>query len=78
MTYPDLDTDVSAYTAELIYIEGGQKLRFHGTHETFAAAASRAKKLREALMGAGEMGIKAHVGFTGERPADFPRNGVTL
>ena len=76
--YPTLNSEHGVYVAEVVYIDGGNSLRFNGGHEEFQVAAARARKIRQALMDAGEVGLKAHVGFAGERPDGFPRNGVTL
>ena len=80
MQYPDLDADgPSVYRAGVRYaIEGQPALAFPGGHLSFAAAAEKARKLCAALRAAGEVGVSPHVGVSGERPAGFPRNGVTL
>ena len=80
MTYRelDLDADGSAYKAAIVYIEGAKRIEFNGSHGSFDAARDRARRLCQALRDAGEMGIKPLVYYCGERPADFPRNGVTV
>jgi hypothetical protein len=75
--YPDLDPDVSAYTV-LVRYDGCDPLRFPGVHDSFRAASTRARKIRDGLFSAGETGVYISVGFSGERPAGFPRNGVPL
>jgi hypothetical protein len=75
--YPDLDPDVSAYTV-LVRYDGCDPLRFPGGHDSFRAASTRARKIRDGLLSAGETGISVSVGFHGARPAGFPRNGVPL
>lgn len=64
----------------LVYydVEGWPRLTFVGSHGTYAAAAVRSRKLTRALIEAGEVGLKPHVGFRGEKPANFARNGVSL
>lgn len=78
MLYPDLDPDAAVYRAGVIYVDGGIKLIPPGGHSAFRAAADRARRLRKALMDAGELGLKAYVTVSGERPRGFPRHGVTL
>lgn len=76
--YPTVDLDTSSYSAGIVYIDGASQISFPGAHQDFGAAKTRAERIRSALVAAGEIGIKAHVGFRGERPVGFPRNGVTL
>lgn len=78
MIYPITDLNVSAYTAGIVYVDGARTIRFDGVHQDFSTARDRSRKIAQALVAAGEVGIKAHVGFTGERPEGFPRNGVTV
>ena len=77
-TYPTVDADVSGYTAMVAFDADGASVTFPGRHLDYAAAAARARKLASAIRAAGEMGCQAQVGFSGERPAGFPRNGVML
>jgi hypothetical protein len=76
--YPTVDADVSGYTAAVAFDADGATVVFPGRHLDYAAAAARARKLASAIRAAGEMGCRAKVGWVGERPAGFPRNGVML
>lgn len=76
--YPDLDPEISRYHAGIVYTDGAIRLDFPGSHDSFADAKARASRLCAALIAAGEMGIRPRVGYSGERPADFPRNGVVV
>lgn len=75
---PELDPDTSGYTAGVQYKDGATCIRFPGVHTSALAAAERAHKISGALMAAGEMGQAGHVGWSGERPAGMPRNGVEV
>ena len=78
--YPNCDLDRSAYRATVRYtgIEGWPTLHVPGAYENYSAAARHARRIRDALLAAGEQGIVAFVTYSGERPTDFPRNGVAL
>lgn len=76
--FTDFDADTGGYSACVIEIDGGRRIEFSGLHPSFGAARDRAKRLHQALLAAGETGIKPHVHWHGERPAGFPRNGVTF
>lgn len=76
--YPNVDADVSGYTAIVTFDADGAEAKFPGRHLDYASAAARAHSLVAALRDAGEMGCRAKVGYAGERPAGFPRNGVVL
>ena len=76
--YADFDAMQGGYSACAIEIDGGRRIEFPGLHPSFSAARDRAKRLHAALLAAGETGIKPHVHWHGERPAGFPRNGVTF
>lgn len=77
--FADVDTEVSAYRSGVAYPDcDGLKFIFPGAHDSFRAAATRARKIVKALKDAGENGVSGHVGFSGEKPAYFPRNGVHL
>lgn len=75
---PDYENDEGSYKAGIAYSSGSRVIYFDGGHNRFEAARDRAFKLRDALRAAGEMGIKAHIGFSGERQKGFPREGVTV
>lgn len=77
--YPDVDVEISGYVACVMY-DGDTMtpIRFPGSYEVFIDAAARSRKIVQALRAAGESGVRPYVHFTGERPHDFPRNGVML
>lgn len=77
--YPDLEPEIAGYQPSVHY-DGSEAppLVIPGGHETFAAACHRARRIAEALRGAGETGITPWVVVSGERPAGFPRNGVRV
>jgi len=80
--YPDFDIGdetAGGYTAAVVFDTASfSPLVFPGAHAEYCAARTRAFRCATALRAAGELGVKAHVGCVGERPAGFPRNGVFL
>lgn len=76
--YPNLDTEISTYRVGLSFDADGFKNLFPGGHDNFSAAAERARKLCSAVKSCGEVGVKPYVTFSGERPDNFPRNGIIL
>lgn len=77
MTYPDIETEGCGYRAKVLY-DGGAvaSLEFPGLHQSCYAARGRAQKIAAALRTAGETGVRGWVGWHGERPEGFPRNGI--
>ncbi len=73
------EAPLSAYTACFTYDDAApfRVSALPGSHDLEAAIA-RARRVVAAMRAAGETDVRAHIGFAGERPANFPRNGVTL
>lgn len=73
----EINHETSYFVAGVLYDDTGF-IAFPGGHDEFRSAARKARILAAALKQAGETGLRPYVHYRGERPKNFPRNGVPV